>query len=78
MDRKEEITIMKNVKNVMDHLKKHQKYPATKAELVKECDELSDFSDADKEWFKMHLTDKTYISADEVIEDLGLTKQAQI
>ncbi len=66
---------MQNKQNAIDHLKTHQKYPATKADLMKECDDLSDFSDEDKEWFKMHLMDKTYKSADEVIETLGLMEE---
>ncbi|KKR89326.1 MAG: hypothetical protein UU39_C0042G0005 [Candidatus Woesebacteria bacterium GW2011_GWD1_41_12] len=63
---------MKDVKNAISHLKDHQKYPATKADLVKECDDLSDFSGEDKKWFMDHLMDKTYESADEVIKELGL------
>jgi len=63
---------MQDKQNAIDHLKNHQKYPASKADLVKECDELSDFSDDDKEWFMQHLEDKTYKSADEVIGVLGL------
>jgi hypothetical protein len=63
---------MMDEKNAIEHLKKHQMYPATKADLIKECDGLSDFSDEDKEWFKKHLMDKTYKSADEVIKTLGL------
>ncbi len=63
---------MQNKQNAIDHLKNHQKYPATKADLVKECDDLSDFSDVDKKWFKEHLMDKTYGSADEVMKTLNL------
>ena len=63
---------MKDNKNAMDHLKNHQSYPATKEDLVKECNGLSDFSDEDKEWFKTHLMDKTYKSANEVMEVLGM------
>ena len=63
---------MQNKKNTIDHLNNHQKYPATKAELIKECDNLSDFSNEDKEWFKSHLEDKTYRSSGDVIETLFL------
>lgn len=73
VDRKE-VVKMKDVKNTIDHLKNHQKYPATKEELVMECDNLSDFSKEDKEWFESNLMDKTYNSADEVIKELGLTE----
>ena len=63
---------MQDTQNAIDHLKNHSKFPATKAELIQECDDLSDFSDEDKNWFKQHLMDKTYKSADEVMETLGL------
>lgn len=63
---------MQDMQNAIDHLTQHQKYPATKEDLIKECDDLSDFSDADKKWFKEHLMEKTYESADEVIQTLNL------
>lgn len=67
---------MKDTKNAIDHLKDHQKYPATKEELVKECNSLSDFSKKDKEWFEQHLEDRNYTSANDVIKTLGLNMQA--
>ena len=63
---------MTDVKNGISHLKEHQSYPATKAELVASCNGLSDFSEADKKWFASHLPNKTFNSADEVIQALGL------
>ncbi len=63
---------MQNVQGTIDHLKTHQKYPATKAELVAECDNLSDFSDEDKKEFASKLPDRTYNSAEEVMKVLGL------
>ena len=57
-------------KNITEHLKKHQKYPATKAELVAECQSLSDFSEGDKNWFAASLPEGTYNSADEVLQAL--------
>lgn len=62
---------MQNVSGAIDHLKNHQSFPATKAQLVAECDNLSDFSDADKNEFKSKLPDGTYNSADEVIKAGG-------
>ena len=67
---------MQNIKGAIDHLKTHQKYPATKEELVKECNGLSDFSETDKEWFMKTLPEGTYKSADDVMGALGLN-QAQ-
>ena len=65
---------MQNKKGAIDHLKNHQKYPATREDLVAECDNLSDFSDEDKEWFMDNLSEGTHDSADAVIEALGLTE----
>lgn len=62
---------MQNVKGAMDHLNNHQKFPAKKADLVAECDNLSDFSEADKKEFMEKLPDGTYNSADDVVKALG-------
>ncbi|OGD90954.1 hypothetical protein A3D07_02150 [Candidatus Curtissbacteria bacterium RIFCSPHIGHO2_02_FULL_42_15] len=63
---------MQNAQGTIDHLKTHQTYPATKADLVAECDNLSDFSEEDKKEFGGKLPEGTYNSADEVIAALGL------
>ena len=42
---------MQNMGGSVDHLKMHQKYPADTAQLIAECNELSDFSEADKKEF---------------------------
>lgn len=63
---------MQNSQAVMDHLKTHQNYPATKADLVAECNSLSDFSQEDKTWFTTTLPEGTYNSAEEVVKALGL------
>ena len=65
---------MKNTTGATDHIKNHQKYPATKAELVAECDGLSDFSAEDKTWFMDHLTKESYQSADDLLQDLGMAE----
>lgn len=63
---------MKNVTNAMEHLTSHQKYPATRSQLVAECDRLSDFSEEDKKWFMDHLPEGTYKSAEEVTKAIGM------
>lgn len=63
---------MKDVANAKKHLREHQSYPATKKDLVAECDNPSDFSEEDKKWFTKNLPDGTYNSADEVVKTLGL------
>ena len=55
---------MQKADEVMSHLKEHQKYPATKEDLVAECSNLSDFSEK--------LAEGTYNSAEDVIKALGL------
>ena len=62
---------MQNLQGAIDHLKTHQSYPAIKADLVAECDNLSDFSEEDKKEFTEKLPEGTYNSADEVIKALG-------
>jgi hypothetical protein len=61
---------MQKDEEVKSHLKDHQKYPATKAELVAECNNLSDFSAEDKKEFAEKLPDGSYNSAEEVIKAL--------
>ena len=63
---------MQNAQGTIDHLKTHQNYPDTKAELVAECGNLSDFSEEDKKEFGEKLPEGTYSSADEVITAIGL------
>lgn len=63
---------MQNKEGAIEHLRGHQKYPATKAELVAECNNLSDFTESDKKWFSSNLPDKTFSSADDVIKALKL------
>ena len=67
--------MMKDIDKASMHLREHQEYPATKAELVAACSNLSDFSEKDKEWFGENLPEGTYHSADEVIKALGLERE---
>ena len=67
---------MQNTQSAIDHLKTHQKYPATKAELVAECDNLSDFSDEDKKEFMEKLPEGTYESAEDVMSAIGIEAPA--
>jgi len=55
-----------NKKGAISHLKDHQMYPATRDDLIAECNGLSDFSKEDKMWFG------NYASANQVISALGL------
>jgi hypothetical protein len=57
-------------KKVLGHLKDHQKFPATRAELLAACKDLMDFTDGEKRWVADHLPEGTYQSADEVMKAL--------
>ncbi len=67
---------MRDIKNAIDHLRQHQAFPATREELIRECNNLSDFSDEDKLWFEEHLPEGTYNSVDDVIKALGWSEEA--
>jgi hypothetical protein len=57
-------------KKVEQHLRDHQQYPATRAELLASCNNLVDFSAGEKRWFADHLAEGTYKSADEVMKSI--------
>ena len=63
---------MTDVKNAIKHLKNHQSYPATREELVAECNHLSDFSEQDKKEFESRLPAGTYNSPEQVMRALAL------
>ncbi len=62
---------MQNKEGTIAHLKNHISYPASAEDLKKACNNLSDFSEADKKEFSDSLPGGTYNSADEVIKALG-------
>jgi hypothetical protein len=57
---------------IVDHLAKHQTYPATKQQLVESCNGLVDFSAEEKKWFAEQLPDATYKSAADVQKALKI------
>src|SRR3954468_8974061 len=57
-------------KRVEQHLREHQQYPASKADLVASCNNLMDLADAEKKWFRATLPEGSYKSADDVIQAL--------
>jgi hypothetical protein len=59
-----------DMKQVETHLKQHQTYPATRAELLAQCQGLSEFKDGEKAWFAAHLPEGTYKSAADVLKVL--------
>lgn len=63
-----DVAVKVDRKKMVDHLKTHQTYPATRAELLASCKDLVDFTDAEKKYFADHLPEGTYASADEVVK----------
>jgi len=63
-------TVEAYLKDIEGHLRNHQKYPATRAQLISACFDLKDFSPEEKKWFIGTLPDRTYGSADEVLAAL--------
>ncbi|MGA2663354.1 MAG: hypothetical protein ABSF83_00215 [Nitrososphaerales archaeon] len=55
------------------HLKNHVKYPASRAQVVQACNDMSDVPAPDKEWVQRSLPEGNYRSATEVVSAL-LTK----
>jgi|GEM_PF-1252950 len=56
---------------VKEHVLKHVKYPATRADLIKACNGMADVPAEDKEKFAKKLPDKTFNSPEEVMKALG-------
>jgi len=68
---------MHNREEVMRHLTEDQKYPATKEEILAECDNLSDIDEEDKTVFKENLPEGTYQSAGDVMSAIGMKAETQ-
>lgn len=62
---------MQDIPNAMSHLSDHQIWPATKAQLVETCNNLSDFSAEDKAEFMEKLPEGSYNSPEEVGKAVG-------
>lgn len=56
----------------LEHLS-HVDYPASKQDLVEACNKMSDVSEEEKKWFEQTLPDRSYNSADEAKEALGVS-----
>ena len=63
---------MGELQRSVEHLREHQDYPATKADLVAACNNLSDFAAADKKWFSDNLPEGAYKSAEDVMKALAM------
>lgn len=54
------------------HLQAHVHYPASRAEILAACAQTPEFTASEKQWFSNSLPDRTYASADEVLQVLGI------
>ena len=54
-----------------EHVRSHVSYPATRAQLLQSC-EAGEFPEEVQKMAEMHLQDKTYNSAEEVLKDLHM------
>ena len=59
-------------RSMMDHIKSHAKYPASKADLVAACNNMSEFSKEHKSWFEKALPAASYRTPNDVIKALRL------
>lgn len=55
-----------------EHLEKHQTYPATKTEILANCQKLSDLKPEDRKFVEKTLPDRTFYTAAEVERILGV------
>lgn len=54
----------------LKHAKRDIRYPVTKDQFMKACNNLSDVPPADKEWLDKNLPDRTYNNPNEVFSAL--------
>ena len=60
-----------DMKKISSHLRDHQAYPASKAELLASCFDLQDFTAEEKKWFIATLPNGKYASAAQVVAALA-------
>ncbi len=54
-----------------EHLTNHLTYPATKSDIVKACQNMSEFNNKEKEWFVKNLPEGNYKNAEDVMRIFG-------
>jgi len=57
---------------IVEHLKDHVKFPATKRQLIEACNRMEHVRAEDREWFESAIPDGTYKSPEEVFRALGM------
>ena len=59
-------------KLIVEHIRNHTNYPATKVQLEEACNRMEECSDEQKQWFAKELPNRTFRNANEVIKALRL------
>ena len=62
----------KTKQELTTHVKDHMNYPATKQQIMAACSQMAHVPQAGREWAAEKLADRTYASANEVLQALGL------
>jgi hypothetical protein len=57
----------------LGHLKHHVQYPASRSQVVAACNNMSDVSEGNRDWFMKNLPEGSYKSPTEIMSAL-LTK----
>ena len=63
---------MDDMKEIMEHLKSHVTYPATKQDIWKACNNMEHVPEEHRKVFMDKVPDGTYGSADEVAKAAGM------
>ena len=61
---------MSVLKGVLEHAKRHVEYPTSKKALVEACNNFSDVTREDKDWFEKNLPEREYSEPIEVLKAL--------
>jgi hypothetical protein len=60
------------MKEMEMHIREHVMYPATKQQIIEGCNNMVHVPEEARQMVGMKLKDKTYMSADEVMMDMGM------
>ncbi|MBI4092360.1 MAG: DUF2795 domain-containing protein [Candidatus Kerfeldbacteria bacterium] len=63
---------MDDMKEMMDHLKSHMTYPASKQDIWNACNQMSHVPEEHKKMFMDKVPEGTYHNADEVAKAAGM------
>lgn len=66
------MSIIPDRAKAIEHLDKHVKYPATRAQVLAACADTNEFEAGEKAWFEANLPNRTYNSSAEVVTALKL------